>query len=173
MVDGLKRNNKKIWSLVFAGLMLLIVGLVVAIVVVNITHEAEIKEAERIQKEKEAELGNEATKQCNAVNASYDEGAISLDIAKQYFENALADNDDVMFKTYVASCYARFVYDAGDGIDAAVVIMDRLELWLDNESVLSNYYTVLRDLYRENGSMGEVEYYDDLLYEMNNSEEKQ
>ena len=104
---------------------------------------------------------------CDSRGAFGDDiGAISLDIAKQYFENAIAENDDNMYKMYVIVCYADFVYDAGEGIDSAVAVMNRLEPWLDEDIMRLNYYTGLRDLYNEDGNMEQANYYNDLAYEL-------
>ena len=121
---------------------------------------------EERQIQEQIQLGNDATAQCNDVNDSYDIGAISLDIAKQYFENAIAENDDNMYKMYVIVCYADFVYDAGEGIDSAVAVMNRLEPWLDEDIMRLNYYTGVRDLYNEDGNMEQANYYNDLAYEL-------
>ena len=67
-------------------------------------------------------------------------------------------------------CYADFIYDYGDGIEAAAEIMGLAEPLPNNISVKVSYYASFRDLYLEDGNEEMVKYYNNKLSEFLPSE---
>lgn len=169
MVGGnniFKQNNKS-WAVILGVLMLAIVGLVAAIVIININHEEELKRQEEERIQEEIALDNAVTEQCNTVRESYESGAIPLDVAEQYFENQIKEETTDAHKAFTIRCYSEFVYDAGEGITAAVAIADRLKTLSEDDGMLMNYYITLRDLYEKDGNEEMSDYYGGLMGNLN------
>lgn len=170
MVDGTKRTNKNIWFLVLGGLALIIVGLAIVIGVINANREAELLRKEQELEQERVEIGTEATKQCNTLNELYDDGILSLEITKQYFENSVSDSKSDLYKMYIISCYAVFAYEAGEGLDTAVAILDRLEPMLDEDIIIKrNYYIGMANLYDKVGNEEKANYYKGILDRLDES----
>ena len=170
MVDNIKRVNKRVWSLALVGLVLVIVGLVIVAIVININHEAELSREEQERDRELVEIGAEATEQCNTLNELYDDGILPLEITKQYFENSVSDSKSDLYKTYIISCYAMFAYETGEGIDAAVAILNRLEPILDEDIIIKrNYYIGMENLYDKVGDENKANYYKDFLNRLDES----
>ena len=151
----------------------LAVGLVVAIVVLNLrpagmsdeipVEDIDLSEFQDIEGSEVS--ANDALTKCYEIRRSFTDGGYDLEEVKQEYEANMATND-AAYNLYITMCYADFVYDYDGGLDAALNVADLAKPLPKAVDVQAHYYVSLRDIYEKAGNEAGVRYCEQMLEQL-------
>ena len=165
-----KRSNKKknLFAILTSVLSVVIVGVIVAVAVIKMNEEYVPEIPEEIKElASGSEIGSEIVSKF-AWNQDY-----SYEDAVSDFEKEMNAGGEER-RIYIAIAYALFVYDQKGNADDAANILLALEEEIQNknDNVKLDYYITLRNIYKNDCSGEKYEYYDNLVTEYLDDEEK-
>lgn len=160
--DGDKKRTRRIFAAIYIALGVLIVGLAVAIVVVNVTRGGESEEWVIVAVDEASTLES-----CNKIFYRLENDQnYNMAFAKEDIDTMMESENEIV-KIYSNICYAKYMMGVGNcgGTESVAEKLNEIEPNVrgQGEIVKVDYYTALANVYEKAGNIEQKEKYEGIV----------